>query len=266
MTMTDRDVADHHSAGSLADELPYWGWLPDDRTCLTRRGELVTLARLTPTVVDGHTLEQLDAVLNRWQRMLSGIDSRTRVYFYLLRRPATFPQADTADPLPSRLSAYRRPQPDPRECPRAGRHAPDRAQEPRHLRPLQHHPRAGTARRRGPTRRVSRATGAGGASPAAAPHGQRRRPAPRLAPPPRATRHRVRAAGGGGGRTPPACSPRLAHRPTGTNRPAIVAHVATGRADAAEHRHVPGTASGIARNSGATRDHRLSRHPWLAPL
>ena len=44
MTMTDRDVADHHAAGSLADELPYWGWLPDDRTCLTRRGELVTLA------------------------------------------------------------------------------------------------------------------------------------------------------------------------------------------------------------------------------
>ena len=39
MTTTDRDVADHHAAGSLADELPYWGWLPDDRTCLTRRGE-----------------------------------------------------------------------------------------------------------------------------------------------------------------------------------------------------------------------------------
>ena len=95
MTTTDRDVADHHAAGSLADELPYWGWLPDDRTCLTRRGELVTLARLTPTVVDGHTPEQLDAVLNRWTRMLSGIDSRTRLYFYLLRRPATFPDADS---------------------------------------------------------------------------------------------------------------------------------------------------------------------------
>ena len=95
MTTTDRDVADHHAAGSLADELPYWGWLPDDRTCLTRRGELVALARLTPTVVDGHTPEQLDAVLNRWTRMLSGIDSRTRIYFYLLRRPAIFPDADT---------------------------------------------------------------------------------------------------------------------------------------------------------------------------
>ena len=95
MTTTDRDVADHHAAGALADELPYWGWLPDERTCLTRRGELVTIARLSPTVVDGHTPEQLDAVLNRWQRMLSGIDARTRLYFYLLRRPATFPDADT---------------------------------------------------------------------------------------------------------------------------------------------------------------------------
>ena len=32
MTTTDLDVADHHAAGSLADELPCWGWLPDDRT------------------------------------------------------------------------------------------------------------------------------------------------------------------------------------------------------------------------------------------
>ena len=105
MTTTDRDVADHHAAGSLADELPYWGWLPDDRTCLTRRGELVTLARLTPTVVDGHTPEQLDAVLNRWTRMLSGIDSRTRLYFYLLRRPATFPDADTGLSSPTSEAA-----------------------------------------------------------------------------------------------------------------------------------------------------------------
>ena len=95
MTTTDRDVADHAAAGALADELPYWGWLPDDRTCLTRSGELVTLARLSPTVVDGHTPDQLDAVLHRWQRMLSGIDARTRMYFYLLRRPARFPAADT---------------------------------------------------------------------------------------------------------------------------------------------------------------------------
>ena len=91
MTTTDREVADYHAAGALADELPYWGWLPDDRTCLTRAGELVTLARLSPTVLDGRTPAQLDAVLHRWQRMLSGVDARTRIYFYLLRRPAQLP-------------------------------------------------------------------------------------------------------------------------------------------------------------------------------
>ena len=44
-------------------------------------------------------------------------------------------------------------------------------------------------------RRVSGAAGAGGASPSAAPHGRRRRPAHRITPPPRATRHRVRVHG-----------------------------------------------------------------------
>ena len=76
--------------------------------------------------------------------------------------------------------------------------------------------------------------------------------APRTASPLRLVRrgNRVRAAGGGGGRTPPTCSPRLAHRPTGTNRPAIVAQVATGRADAAEHEHTPGPAAGACRKAG----------------
>ena len=101
-----------------------------------------------------------------------------------------------AGPLPPRLSPHRRAQPDPRQRPRAGRHAPDRAQEPDHLRPLQHYPRAGTARRRGPTRRLSGAAGAGGTSPSAVPRGRSRHPAHRITPPPRATRHRVKGSGG----------------------------------------------------------------------
>ncbi len=79
MTTTDREVADHHAAGALADELPYWGWLPDDRTCLTRRGELVTLARLSPTVVDGHTPEQLDAVPWKRHYVLLSLTRRRRI-------------------------------------------------------------------------------------------------------------------------------------------------------------------------------------------
>ena len=48
--------------------------------------------------------------------------------------------------------------------PRARRHAPDRPQEPRHLRPLQHHPRTGTARGRGPAGRLSGAARTGDAA------------------------------------------------------------------------------------------------------
>ena len=64
-------------AGPLAHELPYWGWI-DERTCLTRAGELVTVGALTPVVVDGRTAEDLDAVSGRWQRMLSGCRPRCR--------------------------------------------------------------------------------------------------------------------------------------------------------------------------------------------
>ena len=88
----DTELQDFDAAGSLAEELPYWGWLDDERTCLTRAGELMSLARVSPCVLDGQTPEQLDRVIDRWQRMLSGLDARTRFYFYLLRRPARFPE------------------------------------------------------------------------------------------------------------------------------------------------------------------------------
>ena len=85
----DQEVADYKAAGALAEEIPYWGWLEDGRTCLTRSGELVSIARLSPAVLDGRTPEQMDGVLERWQRMLSGADSRTRIYFYLFRRASS---------------------------------------------------------------------------------------------------------------------------------------------------------------------------------
>ena len=93
----DQEVSDYESAGALAEEIPYWGWLEDGRTCLTRSGELVSLARLSPAVLDGRTPEQMDAVLNRWQRMLSGVDSRTRVYFYLFRRASRFDSGEQGE-------------------------------------------------------------------------------------------------------------------------------------------------------------------------
>ena len=86
----NNELADFEAAGALAEELPWWGWLEDGRSCLTRTGELMSIARLTPSVLDGQTPEQLDRVVDRWQRMLSGVDSRTRLYFYLFRRPIQF--------------------------------------------------------------------------------------------------------------------------------------------------------------------------------
>ena len=88
------ELRDHEAAGSLAEELPYWGWLEDGRTCLTRSGELIAAGRLEPAVVDGRSPEQIDRVLGRWQRLLSGLDSDTRLYFYMLRRPSVPEAAD----------------------------------------------------------------------------------------------------------------------------------------------------------------------------
>ena len=102
------EARDYAAAGSLAEELPYWGWLPDNRTCLTRGGQLLSLGRLTAKVADGQTAAQLDRVLDRWQRALSNLDQYTRFYFYFLRRPVqTKPTPEGAGEIVS-LAAARR--------------------------------------------------------------------------------------------------------------------------------------------------------------
>ena len=78
----------HEAAGSLAEELPYWGWLEDGQSCLTRSGELVAAGRIRPAVTDGKTPEQIDRVLGLWQRLLSGLGPGTRLQFHMLRRPS----------------------------------------------------------------------------------------------------------------------------------------------------------------------------------
>ena len=102
----DNELMDYEAAGSLAEELPWWGWLEDGRTCLTRAGEFMSIGRLTPSVLDGQTAGQMDRVIDRWQRMLSGLDPRTRLYFYLLRRPVRF--ADDSAGAPSSVAALGR--------------------------------------------------------------------------------------------------------------------------------------------------------------
>ena len=89
----------HEAAGSLAEELPYWGWLEDGQSCLTRAGELVAAGRIRPAVADGRTPEQIDRVLGLWQRLLSGLGPGTRLQFHMLRRPsrAESPQDSGSD-------------------------------------------------------------------------------------------------------------------------------------------------------------------------
>ncbi|WP_420448617.1 VirB4 family type IV secretion system protein [Candidatus Palauibacter sp.] len=86
----------YEAAGSLAEELPYWGWLDDGCTCLTRAGELIAAGRIRPAVVDGRTPEQIDRVLGLWQRLLSGLGPDTRLQFHLLRRPTHAEDPETS--------------------------------------------------------------------------------------------------------------------------------------------------------------------------
>lgn len=80
-------------AGSLAQEIPFWGWV-DNRTCLTRGGELFTLARLTPASAAGLTPDQITHIVERWQRALSNLPPEIRFYWIFLRRPVAFDPPD----------------------------------------------------------------------------------------------------------------------------------------------------------------------------
>ena len=83
--------SEYDAAGALAEELPWWGYLKDDRTCLTRDGQFLCVGRITPCTLDGRTGEALDAVLERWTRLLSNVEPGGRLHFYLLRRPVALP-------------------------------------------------------------------------------------------------------------------------------------------------------------------------------
>ena len=194
----------------ILDLAYYSGWRKQEILGLTwdeidRAGGVIRLSPGCSKTLVGRILPLSPPIANALNRRRARRDPDSPLVFHrdgipIRRWRTVWRTACQAAGVPTRFlhdcPPHRRPQPDPRQRPRTGRHAPDRAQEPRHLRPLQHHPRAGTARRRGPAGRLSGAAGAGGASPSAAPRGRPRRPAPRLAPPPRATRHRVRAGAG----------------------------------------------------------------------
>ena len=76
----------YNQAGSLAEELPYWGWV-DKRTLLTRPGGLVTLAELHPCGIAGSSPEDLDHTLSSWMRLLGQLDEDVRFSLIVTRRP-----------------------------------------------------------------------------------------------------------------------------------------------------------------------------------
>ncbi len=87
MTPVVRAAAKRHGeAGSLAEELPYWAWV-DERTLLTRRGEMVTLAGLRPKGIAGEAPAGLDHVLTSWMRMLGHLEDDVRFSLIVTRRP-----------------------------------------------------------------------------------------------------------------------------------------------------------------------------------
>ena len=57
------ETKDFEAAGSLADELPYWGRLPDGECLLGRNGNLIALGQLSPAPVDGRAPVHLDRVI-----------------------------------------------------------------------------------------------------------------------------------------------------------------------------------------------------------
>ncbi len=87
-------------AGSLAEELPYWAWI-DERTLLTRRGELVTLAALRTRGITGKTPAELDHALAAWMRLLAQLETDARLSLIVTRRPAA--DDAVADPGQQRL-------------------------------------------------------------------------------------------------------------------------------------------------------------------
>ena len=73
-------------AGSLVDHLPYWGFVHKD-VVLTRGGELLFCARVTPKSVDGADSEELDHVTQAWQRFMAAVEPPHRVFVVFERRP-----------------------------------------------------------------------------------------------------------------------------------------------------------------------------------
>lgn len=73
-------------AGSLAAQVPWWGWV-SDRTLLTRQGELLAAAALQPRTRTALSSARMDQVIGAWARMLAALPVGGRCQIVFLRTP-----------------------------------------------------------------------------------------------------------------------------------------------------------------------------------
>ena len=137
----------------ILDLAYYSGWRKQELLGLTwdeidRAGGVIRLSPVRSKTLVGRILPISQPIAEALARRRARRDPDSPLVFHrdgiTIRRWRTaWRTACQAAGVPTRFlhdcRADRRPQPDPRERPRARRHAPDRAQEPRHLRPLQHY-------------------------------------------------------------------------------------------------------------------------------
>ena len=86
-------------AGSLAAELPWWGWV-DDWTLLTLRGELLVFAELAVLPVAGRPRAHLGGDVATWQRVLGQCPPECRLSLHALCRPCEVAQGPVAADFP----------------------------------------------------------------------------------------------------------------------------------------------------------------------
>ena len=99
----------YEAAGSLAEELPYWGWLDDDRTCLTRSGELLAAGRIR-TRSDGRPHARADRP-RAWPLAAAAVGTRLRHAPPIPYAPAPQPRRGSRDKRFGRRLLVRAPAP-----------------------------------------------------------------------------------------------------------------------------------------------------------
>ena len=75
-------------AGSLVDQLPYWGFVYPD-VVITKGGEFLFCSKLHLKSTDGADPDELDRVTQAWQHLIGGVEPPHRLFVVYERRPTS---------------------------------------------------------------------------------------------------------------------------------------------------------------------------------